>query len=182
MAAGGSDGEVEGGVYLTWVSQKKKREQAFSLKKDFLSLSGTPGQTQTRQLQQQTHTAFNAARFTMSSRPRRSTRRTESAPKDEDKKDDRGAKFGTGIVFDDVYSGVAGAVATGGDDADDFVNELPTEDEERRLRADDNDVRLKEQMEELDEGRASNHPATLAAAAASAGNNGTQVGHHENEV
>lgn len=166
-------------VSTTWVSQKKSENKPSRRKKDFLSLSGTPGQTQT---QQQTHTAFNAARFTMSSRPRRSTRRTESVPKDEDKKDDRGAKFGTGIVFDDVYSGVAGAVATGGDDGDDFVNELPTEDEERRLHADDNDVRLKEQMEELDEGRASNHPATLAAAAASAGNNGTQVGHHENEV
>lgn len=67
--------------------------------------------------------------------------------------DSRGVKLGTGVGYDDVYAG-------GGDDGE-YVSELPTLDEEKRMHADG--VRAREDMEELDEGRAGNHPSTLAA-------------------
>lgn len=73
--------------------------------------------------------------------------------KGEEQADDRGVKLGTGVVYDDVYAG-------GGDDAE-YVSELPTLDEEKRMHADG--IRAREDMEELDEGRAGNHPSTLAA-------------------
>ena len=47
-------------------------------------------------------------------------------------------------------------------DSDEYVSALPTEEEERRLLAGDN-VRAMEEIEDLDEGRVSNHPSTLAA-------------------
>ena len=65
---------------------------------------------------------------------------------------DRGIKFGTEVAFDDDY--------VGGDGGDEYVTELPTMEEERRLLGED--VRAKEAMEELDEGRIRNHPSTLA--------------------
>ncbi|VEU35214.1 unnamed protein product [Pseudo-nitzschia multistriata] len=43
-----------------------------------------------------------------------------------------------------------------------YVTALPTDEEERQLLAGEN-VRAKERIEELDEGRVSNHPSTLAA-------------------
>jgi hypothetical protein len=76
--------------------------------------------------------------------------------------DDRGLRFGTEVAYGDVYD------AGGGDDSE-FVSSLPTEEEERKLFGDDS-VRAKEQMEDLDEGRVSNHPSTMASAAKSGGN------------
>lgn len=76
--------------------------------------------------------------------------------------DDRGLKFGTDVAYGDVYGGA------GGEDSE-FVSSLPTEEEERRMLAGDS-VRAKEQMEDLDEGRVSSHPSTMASAAKSAGN------------
>lgn len=64
----------------------------------------------------------------------------------------RGVKLGTGVVYDDIYAG--GAENT------EYISELPTLDEEKRMH--EADVRAKEDMEELDEGRESNHPSTLA--------------------
>lgn len=71
---------------------------------------------------------------------------------DDEQNDDRGLKFGTGIVYDDAY---------GGGEETEYVSSLPTLDEEKRMHAET--VRAKEDMEELDEGRVSNHPSTLAA-------------------
>lgn len=71
---------------------------------------------------------------------------------EEEQKDDRGVKLGTGVGYDDVYAG-------GGDDSE-YVSELPTLDEEKRMFAEGS--RAREDIEELDEGRASNHPSTLA--------------------
>jgi hypothetical protein len=72
--------------------------------------------------------------------------------------DDRGLKFGTDIVYGDVYGGVA-------DDESEFVTSLPTEDEERKIFGYES-VRVREQMEDLDEGRVSSHPSSLAASVA----------------
>jgi hypothetical protein len=72
--------------------------------------------------------------------------------KDDGQKDDRGLKFGTEVVYDDAYGG-------GGES--EYVTSLPTLDEEKKIYGDG--VRAKEEMEELDEGRVSNHPSTLAA-------------------
>lgn len=71
---------------------------------------------------------------------------------EEEQKDDRGVKLGTGVGYDDVYAG-------GGDDSE-YVSELPTLDEEKRMFAEGS--RARQDIEELDEGRASNHPSTLA--------------------
>jgi hypothetical protein len=73
--------------------------------------------------------------------------------------DDRGLKFGTDVAYSDVYGGA-------GDDDSEFVTSLPTEDEELKIFGDEI-VRDREQMEDLDEGRISNHPSTLAASIAS---------------
>jgi hypothetical protein len=63
----------------------------------------------------------------------------------------KGLKFGTGVAYDD-YGG------TGGDE--EYVDALPTPDEERKMRGED--VRAREAVEELDEGRVSSHPSTLS--------------------
>jgi hypothetical protein len=69
-------------------------------------------------------------------------------------KDDRGLRFGTGVAYDDAYAG--------GEDSE-YVTSLPTLDEENKMLRDDSHVRAKEDMEDLDEGRVSSHPSTLAA-------------------
>ena len=66
----------------------------------------------------------------------------------ENANNDRGLKFGADTAEYDSES--------------EYVSSLPTEEEERRILAGEN-VRAKEDIEELDEGRASNHPSTLAA-------------------
>jgi splicing factor 3B subunit 1 len=86
--------------------------------------------------------------------PTRASSKGRTAKDDEStQKDDRGVKLGTGVGYDDVYGG-------GGDD-NEYVSELPTLDEEKRMLAES--ARAREDMEDLDEGRASNHPSTLAA-------------------
>mmetsp|Transcript_112000 Transcript_112000/g.167681 ORF Transcript_112000/g.167681 Transcript_112000/m.167681 type:complete len:1270 (-) Transcript_112000:264-4073(-) len=72
-----------------------------------------------------------------------------------DQKDDRGVKFGTDVVYDDAY-GVAGG------EESEYVATLPTAEEEKQLLGEG--VREREEMETYDEGRASNHPSTLASA------------------
>jgi hypothetical protein len=69
-------------------------------------------------------------------------------------KDDRGLKFGTEVVFDDAYG------ATG--EESEFVSSLPTEEEERRMLEEES-VYAREQLEDVDEGRVSSHPSTMAA-------------------
>jgi splicing factor 3B subunit 1 len=68
----------------------------------------------------------------------------------------KGLKFGTGGAYDDNYAGA------GGDE--EYVSALPTPDEERKLSGED--VRAREAAEELDEGRLSSHPSTLASSKA----------------
>ncbi|KAG7364512.1 splicing factor 3B subunit 1 [Nitzschia inconspicua] len=68
--------------------------------------------------------------------------------------DDRGLKFGTGVAYGDVYGAAD-------DDDSEFVSTLPTEEEERKMFGDES-VRAREQMEDLDEGRVSSHPSTMA--------------------
>jgi hypothetical protein len=78
---------------------------------------------------------------------------------DDMKKDEsgtKGLKFGTGGAYDDNYAGA------GGDE--EYVDALPTPDEERKLSGED--VRAREAAEELDEGRVSSHPSTLASSKA----------------
>jgi splicing factor 3B subunit 1 len=70
------------------------------------------------------------------------------------KKDDRGIAFGTEVVFDDAY---------GEDGGSEYVEALPTAEEERRMLEGD-DLRAREDMEMMDEGRVSSHPSTMAAA------------------
>jgi len=82
------------------------------------------------------------------------TRGKSRSFKEEEQTDSRGVKLGTGVAYDDVYAG-------GGDDDGEYVSELPTMDEEKKMHADE--VRAREDMEELDEGRVANHPSTLAA-------------------
>jgi hypothetical protein len=67
-----------------------------------------------------------------------------------------GLKFGADVVAygDEFYE-------SAGDS--EYVSSLPTEDEERKMFG-DNDVKAKEQMEALDEGRVSHHPSTAATA------------------
>jgi splicing factor 3B subunit 1 len=67
------------------------------------------------------------------------------------KEDDRGSKFGTGVAYDDAY-------AAGNEDTE-YVTSLPTMDEELKMRGED--VHVREDMEELDEGRVSSHPSTM---------------------
>eukprot|EP00934_Nitzschia_sp_Nitz4_P004991 Nitzschia sp. Nitz4//scaffold128_size63911//41023//44913//NITZ4_006223-RA/size63911-snap-gene-0.73-mRNA-1//-1//CDS//3329534844//4981//frame0 len=83
-----------------------------------------------------------------------SSRKSGKGDKTDDQQE-RGVRLGTGVVYDDIYNG-----AGGGDP--EYVSELPTLDEENRMMA-DGDIRMKEELEEMDEGRASNHPSTLAA-------------------
>lgn len=64
---------------------------------------------------------------------------------------ERGIKLGTGVAYDDAYAG-------GGES--EYVSSLPTLDEERKMHA--SGVSQREQAEDLDEGRMSNHPSTLA--------------------
>lgn len=69
------------------------------------------------------------------------------------KKDDRGIAFGTEVVYDDAY---------GADDGgSEYVEALPTAEEERRMLEGD-DIRVREYMEMADEGRISSHPITMA--------------------
>jgi hypothetical protein len=75
------------------------------------------------------------------------------------KNDDRGLKFGTDVVYSDVYGGADG-------EDSEFLTSLPTEEEERKMFGEES-VRVREQMEDLDEGRVSSHPSTLAASKAS---------------
>mmetsp|Transcript_4651 Transcript_4651/g.13432 ORF Transcript_4651/g.13432 Transcript_4651/m.13432 type:complete len:1275 (+) Transcript_4651:868-4692(+) len=70
--------------------------------------------------------------------------------------DDKGVAFGAAIDDDD-------------NNGDDFVASLPTDEEERNIM---DGVRMKEKMEDLDEGRVSNHPSTLAASKSQKGANG----------
>lgn len=74
------------------------------------------------------------------------------AAKPEDQNDDRGLKFGTDVIYDDAYGGTG--------EESEYVTSLPTADEEKRLHG--ASVRAKEEIEELDEGRVSHHPSTLA--------------------
>ena len=77
--------------------------------------------------------------------------------------DDRGGlKFGAGVAYGDVYG-------AGGDGDSEFVSSLPTEEEERKMFGGDS-VRAREQQEDLDEGRVSSHPSTMAASSKSSGN------------
>lgn len=52
-----------------------------------------------------------------------------------------------------------GADADDGSDSE-YVSALPTDEEERRM---EQDAKAREELEDLDEGRASSHPSTLAA-------------------
>ena len=69
-----------------------------------------------------------------------------------------GIRFGTGIAYDDAYAGVTGV--------DEYVTELPTLDEERKLWEDQNNdhaVRARERAELDDEGRIGGvHPSSTA--------------------
>lgn len=114
-----------------------------------------------------------STRGSTSRRSSGTTTKGDIKKKDNDDHDDRGVKLGTGVAYDDVYGGGFG----GGDD-DEFVTSLPTEEEERRMMMmnDDSALRVKEQMEAFDEGRVSNHPATLAAASSN-GNKTNPVRH-----
>ena len=78
-----------------------------------------------------------------------------SSNDDAKKNDDRGVRFGTGVAYDDAYGGAGG-------DAE-YNTSLPTLDEERKMLRDGPDVMAREAMEDLDEGRVSSHPSTLAA-------------------
>jgi len=70
-----------------------------------------------------------------------------SKPSSEQKKEtSTGLKFGTDVVYNDAYGG----------GESEYASELPTADEEKGAR-------MREEMEHMDEGRASNHPSTLAA-------------------
>jgi splicing factor 3B subunit 1 len=71
----------------------------------------------------------------------------------DDQKEDRGVKFGTDVAYDDAY-GVAGG------EESEYVSALPTLDEEKKMLGEG--VREREEMEDYDEGRESNHPSTRA--------------------
>lgn len=86
-------------------------------------------------------------------------KRNDNVDEDEELTDGRGGiRFGTGIAYDDAYGS---ATAT-----DEYVTELPTPDEERKLWEDqDNDdsVRARERAELDDEGRVGGmHPSSAA--------------------
>lgn len=74
------------------------------------------------------------------------------AKKQTKQEDDRGIAFGTEAVYDDVYGGGNG----------EFVEALPTAEEERRLLEGD-DIKAREDEEMMDEGRVSSHPSTMVA-------------------
>ncbi|KAL3944091.1 MAG: hypothetical protein SGBAC_001822 [Bacillariaceae sp.] len=78
--------------------------------------------------------------------------------KSDDSGGGRGIKLGTDVVYDDAYG------ADGGES--EYVSSLPTMDEERRMHA--KGVGELEELENMDEGRVSNHPSTLAASRKSA--------------
>jgi splicing factor 3B subunit 1 len=80
---------------------------------------------------------------------------TRSQSKKQEKQDDRGIAFGTDVVFDDAYGAEGGG--------DEYVEALPTAEEERRMMEGD-DVKAREDEEMMDEGRISSHPSTMAAA------------------
>jgi hypothetical protein len=82
--------------------------------------------------------------------------RSSSSKKDEESNEDSrgGVKLGTGVAYDDVYAEAAG-------DDGEYVSELPTLDEEKEMHA--GNLRVREDLEELDEGRAASHPSTLQA-------------------
>jgi hypothetical protein len=63
---------------------------------------------------------------------------------------------------DDDRAGLKFGAETAYDSDSEYVAALPTDQEEQMLRAGE-DVKAKEKIEYLDEGRASNHPSTLAA-------------------
>ena len=76
---------------------------------------------------------------------------------DVDNVDSRGGvRFGAGGSYDDTY-------VPGGGGEGEFVKELPTMEEEHRLMNGGGDVRAREEAEEIDEGRVSYHPSTVAA-------------------
>jgi hypothetical protein len=87
----------------------------------------------------------------------RTTRASSSRQKDEESNEDSrgGVKLGTGVAYDDVYG-------EGTRDDGEYVSELPTLDEEQELDAAGN-LRVREDLEELDEGRVASHPSTLSA-------------------
>ena len=64
---------------------------------------------------------------------------------------DRGIKLGTDVAYDDAYG-------SGGGGDSEYVSSLPTLDEERKMQA--GGVSDREEAENLDEGRVSNHPST----------------------
>lgn len=78
----------------------------------------------------------------------------------------QGVKFGTDIVYDDAYG-------AGGGESSEYVSSLPTLDEEKRMHA--KGAGGREEFENLDEGRVSNHPSTLAASTKNAGGDGEDV-------
>ena len=63
---------------------------------------------------------------------------------------------------DDDRAGLKFGAETAYDSDSEYVAALPTDQEEQMLRAGEN-VKAKEKIEYLDEGRVSNHPSTLAA-------------------
>ena len=62
----------------------------------------------------------------------------------------------------DDQGGLKFGADTAYDSDSEYVSALPTEEEERRLLAGEN-VRAREEIEDLDEGRVGSHPSTLAA-------------------
>ncbi|CAJ1969268.1 unnamed protein product [Cylindrotheca closterium] len=85
--------------------------------------------------------------------------------KSDDNGGGRGVKFGTDVVYDDSY-------AAGGDESE-YVSSLPTEEEERLMQA--KGVSEREELDNFDEGRVSNHPSTLAASRNSAEDKGDDL-------
>lgn len=86
------------------------------------------------------------------------TRTTKPIDNPEVTSDGRGGvRFGTGIEYDDAYAGASAG--------DEYVPALPTLDEERKMKAEDEDVREREREEFFDAGHAGGgmHPSTMAA-------------------
>jgi len=90
---------------------------------------------------------------------------SEENDKSKDSETGRGLKFGTDVVYDDAYG------AGGGES--EYVSSLPTLDEEKRMHA--KGVGEREELENVDEGRVSNHPSTLAASRKNATEDGDDM-------
>lgn len=82
---------------------------------------------------------------------------SNSAPDIEEKYDE-----GQNKMTNEDRGGLKLGTDTSYDSDSEYVSSLPTEEEERRILAGEN-IRAREEIENLDEGRVSNHPSTLAA-------------------